>query len=67
MAADRSDHYSLSADDAKSDPVQRVDVITGVKRGRSWLDTGKERIAAEGVVISDVARRNLITPQELFG
>ena len=71
MEPDRFDHNFELSDDTKSDRVQRLEVITGVERRRSWPDAVKERIVAEsmvdGVVISDVARRNGISPQQLFG
>ena len=71
MEPDRFYHNFELSDDTKSDRVQRVEVITGVERRRSWPDAVKERIVAEsmggGVVISDVARRNGISPQQLFG
>ena len=70
MEPDRFDHNSEVSDDTKSDRVQRVDVITGVQRRGSWPDAVKERIVAEsmgeGVVISDVARGNGISPQQPF-
>lgn len=50
--------------------VQRVEVITGVERRRDWTDEEKLSIIAEscrdGVVISDVARRHGLRPQQLF-
>jgi transposase len=50
--------------------VQRVEVITGVERRRDWTDEEKLAIIAEscrdGVVISDVARRHGMRPQQLF-
>jgi transposase len=71
MEPDRFNHNFELSDDTKSDRVRRVEVITGVERRRSWPDAVKERIVAEsmgeGVVISDVARRNGISPQQLFG
>ena len=48
----------------------RVEVITGVERRRDWTDEEKLAIVAEscenGVVISDVARRHGLRPQQLF-
>ena len=71
MTPDHFDHNFELSDDTKSERVQRVEVITGVERRRTWPDAVKERIVAEsmvdGVVISDVARRNGISPQQLFG
>jgi transposase len=46
-------------------------VITGVERRRDWSTEQKLEIVAEslvdGVVVSDVARRHGISPQQLFG
>ena len=51
-------------------PIQRVEVITGVERRRDWTDEQKLSIVAEscqdGAVISDVARRHGLRPQQLF-
>ena len=51
-------------------PIRRVEVITGVERRRDWTDEQKLSIIAEssrdGVVISDVARRHGLRPQQLF-
>jgi len=48
----------------------RVEVITGVERRRDWTDEEKLSIIMEscqdGVVISDVARRHGMKPQQLF-
>ncbi len=50
--------------------MQRVEVITGVERRREWTEEKKLAIIAEscqdGVVISDVARRHGLHPQQLF-
>ena len=50
--------------------VQRVEVITGIERRREWTEGKKLAIIAEscqeGVVISDVARRHGLPPQQLF-
>ena len=50
--------------------MQRVEVITGVERRRDWTDEEKLAIISEscqdGVVISDVARRHGLRPQQLF-
>lgn len=54
----------------ESSRVQRVEVNTGVERHREWTDEEKQAIIAEscrdGVVISDVARRHGLRPQQLF-
>jgi len=48
----------------------RVEVITGIERRRDWTDEEKLSIIMEscrdGVVISDVARRHGMKPQQLF-
>ena len=50
---------------------RRVEVLTGPERRRKWSDETKIAIVAEsladGVVISDVARRHDITRSQLFG
>jgi transposase len=57
-------------DDAAVD-VRRIELITGTGRRRRWLPDVKARILLEslepGVNISEVARRNGLTPQQLFG
>ena len=51
-------------------PRGRVEICSGVGRGRRWSDEDKGRIVAElyapGVVVSEVARRHEISPQHLF-
>src|SRR6516225_6150373 len=59
------------AAESKVDTLQRVEVITGAGRRRRFsLDT-KARIVQEsrapGAVVSEVARRHGLTPQQLFG
>ncbi len=64
----------MSAFDRRLDPevreVRRLEVITGALGRRRWSDEAKARIVAEslapGVVISDVARRYDLRPQQLF-
>jgi transposase-like protein len=50
---------------------RRVEVLTGPGRRRKWSDEEKARIVAEaaqpGVVVSEIARRWQVTPQQLFG
>jgi transposase-like protein len=57
--------------DASIRPAQRVEVFTGTGRRRIWLDEEKVRIVAEIVSSGDsvcaVARRNGLSPQQLFG
>ena len=51
-------------------PVRRIEVITGGAGRRRWPADEKARIleeaAAPGAVVSEVARRNGMTPQHLF-
>ena len=53
-----------------SRPVRRIEVITGGAGRRRWPADEKARILEEaavpGAVVSEVARRNGITPQHLF-
>jgi transposase len=68
MSNHRFDHNVDRKVDPK--PVQRIEVITGVERRRSWSPKEKRAILAEsfedGVVISEVARRHGLRPQQLF-
>ena len=57
--------------DPKDEIVQRIEVITGGgERRRRWSDDEKAEAVEEsllpGVVISQVARRRGLTPQQLF-
>lgn len=58
------------ADDAGV-PVRRLELITGTGRRRRWSSDEKARILVEslrpGANISEVARRNGLSPQQLFG
>ena len=51
--------------------VRRIELITGTARRRDWPDGEKTRILLEsaepGANISEVARRNGLSPQQLFG
>jgi transposase len=51
--------------------VRRIELITGAGRRRQWSSQDKARIIVEslapGANVSDVARRNGLTPQQLFG
>src|ERR1700716_4675002 len=71
MARDRFDHRVDHSDDPQPARLQRVEVITGVERRRDWPTEKKLEIVAEslvdGVVVSDIARRHGISPQQLFG
>ena len=71
MKTDRFDHKVDLTVDYKSDELRRVEVITGVGRRRNWPPDFKAMVVAEsaepGAVISAVARRHGLTPQQLFG
>ena len=51
--------------------VSRLEVITGTGRRRRFSDDYKARVVGEtlvtGAVVSEVARRHGLTPQQLFG
>ena len=68
-----SDRFNSNVDlkvETEVTPIRRIEVITGVERRREWPDEEKQAIIAEsnrdGVVISDVARRYGLRPQQLF-
>ena len=54
-----------------SEPRGRVEIQVGVGRRRLWSVEAKGRIFAEsyvpGVVVSEMARRHYMSPQQLFG
>ena len=56
--------------DAKAEGYRRVEVLTGPRRRRDWSEDGKARAVSEscapGAVISEVARRWQVSPQQLF-
>ena len=64
----------MSTFDRRVDPeireVRRLEVITGALGRRRWSAEAKARIVAEslapGLVISEVARRHDLRPQQLF-
>jgi transposase len=70
MSYDRFNHNVDLRVKTKAAPLQRVEVVTGVERRREWTDEEKLAIIAEscqeGAVISDVARRHGLRPQQLF-
>ena len=57
--------------DPKPIPVRRLEVITGVGGRRRWSEDAKAAIIMEaiapGAVVSEVARRHDLRPQQLFG
>jgi transposase len=57
--------------ESKPNTLQRVEIITGAGRRRRFSRDIKARIVLEsrapGAVVSEVARRHGLTPQQLFG
>jgi transposase len=57
-------------DDAKGVGYRRIEVLTGPGRRRRWSDDDKARIIAEtaqpGAVVTEVARRWQVSPQQVF-
>lgn len=55
----------------KPEAARRLEVITGTGRRRRFSDDDKARIVEEtlapGAVVSEVARRHGLSPQQLFG
>jgi transposase len=72
---DRFDHTLDDTLDTNSGAnaaeVRRIEVITGVGRRRRWSTETKAGIVLEslepGAVVSEVARRHGLSPQQLFG
>jgi transposase len=58
------------SDDAKGGGHRRVEILTSPGRRRQWSDDDKARIVAEtaqpGAVVTEVARRWQVTPQQVF-
>jgi transposase len=56
---------------AITEPARRLEVFTGAGRRRTWRDEDKARIVAEiatsGDSVCAVARRQGLSPQQLFG
>jgi len=76
MSKDRVQHRHVDSvvdhtTDDKPDSLRRVEIITGIGRRRRFSRDTKARIILEsrapGAVISEVARRHGLTPQQLFG
>jgi transposase len=75
MSRHRFHHSVERSDDTKevSAPARprRIEVITGVERRRKWSAREKAAIVAEslaeGAVVSEVARRHGLNPQQVFG
>jgi len=70
MSSHRFDHKVARRFETEGSRGPRVEVITGVERRRDWTDEEKLAIVvescADGVVISEVARRHGLRPQQLF-
>jgi transposase len=75
MSRHRFDHSVDRNDDTRHVPAtarpRRIEVITGVERRRKWSAQEKAAIVAEclaeGAVVSEVARRHGLNPQQVFG
>ena len=75
MSKDRFDRSADHSDDTRGASAtartHRIEVITGVERRRKWSAQEKAAIVAEseaeGAVVSEVARRHGLSPQQLFG
>jgi len=75
MSRHRFDHSVDHNDDTKEVSAtvrpRRIEVITGVERRRKWSAQEKAAIVAEslaeGAVVSEVARRHGLNPQQVFG
>lgn len=71
--SDRFEHTLESKADEPGDTglVRRIELLTGTGRRRQWSDDEKARIIIEslrpGANVSEVARRNGLSPQQLFG
>ena len=56
--------------DAKVGGFRRIEVLTGPGRRRRWSEEAKARIVGEatepGAVVSEVARRWQVSPQQVF-
>ena len=70
LEALRADIRADTMRDMRGDGYQRVEVLTGPGRRRVWDEATKARVVAEsyapGAVVSAVARRWQIAPQQLF-
>jgi transposase len=70
MSTHRFNHNSDHKVKTENPRVQRAEVITGVEHCQEWTDEKKLVLITEscrdGVVISDVARRHGLRPQQLF-
>lgn len=71
MRSDRDDLSDVIIDDTKPVPSRRGEVLVGPERRRRWSLTKKVAIVKEsfeeGAVVSHVAQRHGLSPQQLFG
>jgi transposase len=71
MRTDRDDLSDVISDDTKPVPSRRGDVLSGPERRRRWSAAEKLAIVKEsfeeGAVVSHVAHRHGLSPQQLFG
>jgi len=75
MSRHRFGHSVDRSDDTKdvsaASRPRRIEVITGIERRRKWSAQEKAAIVAEslaeGAVVSEVARRHGLNPQQVFG
>ena|SRR5215831_7124164 len=67
----RTDNPTTGRGEGAPEGLQRIEVITGVGRRRRWSPEAKAHIVLEsrqpGAVVSEVARRHGLSPQQLFG
>jgi transposase len=71
MSRHRFDHSDDTKEVSAPARVRRIEVITGAEQRRKWSAEKKAEIVAEslleGAVVSEVARRHGLSPQQLFG
>lgn len=71
MESDRDTLNDGLGELTKIEPIRRIESITGVERRRNRSRDEKAAIVAEsmlpGAVISEVARRHGVSPQQLYG
>ena len=71
MRTHRDDISDVISADTKPGRARRGDVLVGLERRRKWPLTEKLAIVAEsfeeGAVVSHVAQRHGLSPQQLFG
>lgn len=71
MRSDRDDLSDVISDDTKPVSPRRGDVLAGPERRRRWSTAEKLAIVKEsfeeGAVVSHVAHRHGLSPQQLFG